>query len=132
MNKKDRQIQFFLQLFLLITGVYLITFNSWKLGSGTWENGIFEFYNEEIPVFKLTASFITGTMTLIASWVLWVRASWAYGFTLLVAGLLFSLNLIELGEIIYSDPYQAIPMVIILIVMLQSTPFLIRRAQRHA
>lgn len=131
MNKKDRQIQLFLQLFLLVTGAYILGFNFWKLSSGFWSEGIFEFYNQEVPIFKLSAGIIIGVMSIISAWVLWARASWAYGFTLLIAGFLFSYNLIALGETIYSNPYQAIPMVIILIVMLQSTPFLMRRTQRH-
>lgn len=130
MNKRDRQIQLFLQIFLIGTGIYLISLNIWKLNSGTWEEGIFEFYNKEVPVFKLGAGLITGILSLIASWALWIRASWAYGFTLLGAGFIFSYNLISLGETIYETPYHAIPMVIIVIVMLQSFPFLMRRTSR--
>ena len=131
MKKKDRQIQLFLQIFLVFTGVYLVGFNIWKLNSGIWEEGIFEFYNQEVPVFKLAAGLITGVLSLIASWALWIRTSWAHSFTLLIGGLLFSYNLISLGEAIYGTPYHAIPMVIILIVMLQSFPFLMRRTNRH-
>ncbi len=132
MKKKDRQIQLFLQVFLILAGVYLIGKNLWNLNSGLWNEGIFEFYNEEIPVFKLSAGFITGLLCLIASWALWIRAHWSYGFTLAISGLLFAYNLIGLGEIIYLNPYHAIPMVFILIVMLQSFPFLIRRSTRHS
>tara|TARA_R110000868_G_scaffold408293_7_gene691051 strand:- start:1412 stop:1810 length:399 start_codon:yes stop_codon:yes gene_type:complete len=131
MNKRDRQIQLFLQIFLLFTGVYLLGLNIWKLNSGIWEEGIFEFYNQEVPVFKLGAGLISGILSLIASWSLWIRASWAYSFTLLGAGFVFLYNLISLGEAIYSTPYHAIPMVIIVIVMLQSFPFLMRRTSRY-
>ncbi len=131
MNKRDRQIQLFLQLFLAFTGVYLVGLNIWKLNSGIWESGIFEFYNQEIPVFKLGAGLITGMVSLIASWALWLRASWAHSFALLSAGFIFSYNLISLGETIYATPYHAIPMVIIVIVMLQSFPFLMRRTSRN-
>lgn len=131
MNKRDRQIHIFLQIFLLFTGAYLVGLNIWKLNSGIWEDGIFEFYNQEVPVFKLGAGLITGVSSLIASWALWLRASWAHSFTLLIAGFIFSYNLISLGETIFSTPYHAIPMVVILIVMLQSFPFLMRRTNRH-
>ncbi|GAB5410636.1 MAG: hypothetical protein BalsKO_30010 [Balneolaceae bacterium] len=130
MNKRDRQIQLFLQVFLIFTGVYLIGLNIWKLNSEVWVEGVFEFYNQEVPVFKLAAGLITGVLSLIASWALWIRTSWAFSFTLLSSGFIFSYNLISLGETIYAIPYHAIPMVIILIVMLQSFPFLLRKTSR--
>lgn len=131
MNKRDRQVQLFLQIFLLFTGIYLISFNFWKLNSGEWPAGIFEFYNQEVPVFKLSAGLITGCLSLIASWALWIRTNWSYSFALLGGGFLFSYNLISLGETISSAPFHAIPMVIIVIVMLQSFPFLMRKTSRH-
>lgn len=131
MKRKDRQIQLFLQIFLVLSGTYIIGVNLWSLSSGVWSEGIFEFYNGEVPVFKLSAGFISGILSLIASWALWIRAHWAYGFTLIVSGLLFGYNLIGLGEAIYVNPYHAIPMVFILIVMLQCFPFLLRRTTRY-
>ncbi|MEQ9264507.1 MAG: hypothetical protein RLN81_04760 [Balneolaceae bacterium] len=131
MNTKDRQIQLFLQIFLALTGIYIITVNVWRLNLEIWDQGIFEFYNGEIPVFKVSAGFITGTTSLIASALLWMRVSLAHAFAILCSGLLFSYNLVELGEVISSNPYHAIPMVFILIVVLQSFPFLIRRTSRH-
>jgi hypothetical protein len=131
MKRKDRQIQLFLQIFLVITGLYMISINIWYINSGVWKEGIFEFYNEEVPIFKLTAGLLTGILSLIAAWALWLRVHWGYGFTLIVSGLLFSYNLIGLGEAIYVNPYHAIPMVLILVVMLQSVPFLMRRTTRH-
>ena len=131
MNKKDRQIQMFLQIFLLLTGFYIVGLNIWKLSSGVWDQGIFEFYNERLPVFDVAAGIITGTLTVFASWMMWIRVNWAYGFAMFIAGLLFCYNLSGLGAVIYSNPYHAIPMVIIVIVILQSIPFLIRRTHRH-
>ena len=131
MKRKDRQIQLFLQIFLVLAGAYLISTNLWNLNSGIWQEGIFEFYNGEVPIFKFTAGLISGILSLIAAWALWLRVHWAYGFTLIVSGLLFSYNLIGLGEAIYINPYHAIPMVFILVVMLQSFPFLMRRTTRH-
>jgi hypothetical protein len=131
MTSKDRKIQLFLQIFLLLTGIYVIGLNVWKLSSGFWEDGLFEFYNQEIPVFKVAAGAVTGLISLFTSWVLWMRVSWAYSFAMLTAGLLFAYNLLALGEVIYTNPYHAIPMVLILIVMLQSIPFLMRRTSRY-
>lgn len=132
MTSKDRKIQLLLQIFLFLTGAYVIGLNVWKLSSGHWDQGIFEFYNQEIPVFKVAAGVITGFISLISAWVLWMRVSWSYGFAMLAAGLLFGYNLLTLGEVIYSNPYHAIPMVLILVVMLQSIPFLIRRTSRYS
>lgn len=131
MNRKDRQIQLFLQVFFALTGIYIIGVTIWRLTLGIWDLGVFEFYNGELPIFKVSAGFITGITSLIASSLLWMRVSLAHGFAIFCSGLLFSYNLIELGEIIYSNPYHAIPMVFILIVVLQSFPFLIRRTNRH-
>lgn len=130
MTRRERQIQVFLQLFLLFTGLYLIGWNIWKLNSGIWDDGIFEFYNQEVPIFKVSAGFIAGFISLIASWALWMRAPWAHGFTILLTGFLFSYNLISLGETLAEAPYHAIPLVIILIVLLQSLPFLLRNSSR--
>lgn len=131
MNKKDSQIQLFLQVFLILSGVYFIGFNIWKLNSGIWDQGVFEFYHQEIPVFKLSAGLIIGILCLLASGAIWFRALWAHSFTLLISGLTFSYSLISLGEILYNMPFHSIPLVIILIVMLQSFPFLIRRTSRQ-
>ncbi|MCG8373298.1 MAG: hypothetical protein MI700_07175 [Balneolales bacterium] len=130
MNKKDRQIHFFLQLFLLITGLYILGFNVWKMNTGSWE-GVFEFYNESVPIFTLSAGFVTGMLSVLGSVFLWLRAPWAHSFCLLVVGLLFTYNLIEVGEVIYSTPYHAIPMVFVLFVVMQCIPFLIRRTHRQ-
>lgn len=132
MTNKDRKIQLFLQIFLLLSGVYIIGLNMWKLSSGFWEEGLFEFYNGELPVFKVAAGIITGFVSVITSWVLWMRVSWSYGFGMLAAGMMFGYNLLALGEVIFWNPYHAIPMVLIVIVMLQSIPFLIRRISRYA
>ena len=131
MTRRERQIQVFLQLFLLFTGMYLIGWNIWKLNSGIWNDGIFEFYNHEVPIFKVSAGLLAGTISLIASWSLWIRVAWAHGFTILLTGFLFSYNLISLGETLSDAPYHAIPLVIILIVLLQSLPFLLRNSSRY-
>ena len=82
MNKRDRQIQIFLQLFYLIAGLYLAGLNIWKLNAELWPEGIFESYNGSIPIFTLAAGFIGGILSLITSLFLWTRVSWAHGLSL--------------------------------------------------
>lgn len=130
MNKKDRQLHVFLQLFLLITGGYLVGYNIWKLSVGVWPEGIFEFHNRALPVFELSAGLITALMSLIAAILLWMRANWSYAFCLITSGLLVSYTLTELGGVIYTNPYHAIPMVLVLFVVMQTLPFLMRRSTR--
>jgi len=131
MNKKDQRIQIFLQLFLLFAGGYIAGFNIWKLASGYWSLGIFEFHLQELPVFRLIAGLIVGFTGIFASLFLWMRTSWAYSFCLLIVGLLFTYSLFELGSVVFGMPYHAIPMALILFVVMQMIPFLIRRTHRQ-
>lgn len=131
MNKRDRQIQIFLQLFYLIAGFYLAGLNIWKLNAELWPEGIFESYNGSIPIFTLAAGFIGGVLSLITSLFLWTRVSWAHGLSLFTSGLIMSYALTELGGILNRNPYHSIPLVLLVIVVLQSMPFLIRKASRQ-
>lgn len=131
MNKQDQRVQFFLQLFLLATGCYIAGFNIWKITSNFWGSGIFEFHLEELPVFSLVAGLIVGFTGIFSALFLWMRATWAYSFSLLVTGLLFIYTLFELGTVVFSMPYHAIPLSIILFVVMQTIPFLMRRTQRQ-
>ena len=131
MNKQDQRVQFFLQLFLLATGCYIAGFNIWKITSNFWGSGIFEFHLEELPVFSLVAGLVVGFTGIFAALFLWMRTTWAYSFSLLVTGLLFTYTLFELGTVVFSMPYHAIPLSIILFVVMQTIPFLMRRTQRQ-
>lgn len=131
MTHKDRKIQIFTQIFLFLTGCYFLGFNLWKLSSGFWEDGLFEFYHQEMPVFSVAAGMIAGILSLIGFAMLWLRASWAYGFCLFTSGILFSYTLMELAGVIFFNPTHAIPMVLILFVVLQTFPFLMRHTQRQ-
>lgn len=131
MNKRDRQIQFFLQLFLLLTGLYFIGYNFWKLSFGFWEHGLFEFSQERLPVFSLSAGILSGLMSITGAIALWIRTGWAYGFCLFTSGMLFSYTLLELADVVFFSPAHAIPMVLILFVVMQTFPFLIRKTHRQ-
>ena len=131
MNKRDRQIHFFLQLFTLFAGGYFLGFNIWKLATGFWQNGLFEFHLQEMPIFIVSAGIITGTMSLISSALLWMRVTLAYGFSLFTSGIMFGYTMMELSEVVFSSPMHAIPLVLILFVVMQTFPFLLRRTQRN-
>lgn len=130
MTNKDRRIQLFLQIFYLLAGVYTIISNFGALYSNRFPDDVFDYYQGDIPAFSLAAGFLTGAATIISGLTLWARVAWAYGFSLFTSGLLFCYNLEEMGNAIYRNPYEVIPMVIILIVVLQSFPFLLKRTDR--
>lgn len=130
MTNKDRRIQLFLQIFYLLVGIYIILINFGAIYSNRFPNDIFDFHSNDIPAFSLAAGFITGISSLISSLSLWTRIVWAYGFSLFTSGLLFCYNIMEMGSAIYRNPYETVPMVIILIIVLQSFPFLLKRIDR--
>ncbi|RNC83970.1 MAG: hypothetical protein ED557_09370 [Balneola sp.] len=131
MNKKERQVHFLLQFFFLLAGLYIIGFNSWLVNTSSWEEGLFEFYNQQLPVFKIIAGFVVSLGCFVSSFLLWIRSSSMYGGALFSSGILFMYVLIALGEIIYSYPTHAVPFSVIAILVLQSLPFLIRRNSRQ-
>ncbi len=121
---------FFLKLFFLLAGVYLLGFKSWNLYTGEVLSSLFELQNETVPVFDLLPRFFAGIAALVSSWALWARVSWGPGWAMFTLGLLLYGNIISLGPAIYQHPARAIPMIVIVLVVLQSFPFLIRRTHR--
>ncbi len=129
MNRKDRNIHLFLFLFLIAVGLYMTLSASWGLLTSAQQN-LFNVVNQDIPAFALIAQLLTGIVSLFSGFILWLRTSWAYSFTLFTSGLLMAFNLTNLGKAIHENPTEAIIMSVILIVVLQSLPFLIRQNQR--
>lgn len=131
MTNKDRNIKLFLQFFFIAVGIYLLTDTLTSFYSGRYTNDIFEFYNEDIPAFHIATALIAGLMSIIGGVAMWLRMNWAAALNLCVSGMLFCLNLESVGSAIYRNPYEAVPPVIILVVLLQSFPFLMRQALRN-
>lgn len=131
MNKKDRRITLFLELFFLGTGIYILGVKVWDIYAGITPSNLFGLQNETVPIFDLLPQLLAGLASLVSSWALWVRASWAPGWGVFTLGLLLYGNIISLGPAIYEHPAQAIPMIIIVLVVMQSFPFLIRQTQRY-
>lgn len=130
MNVKDRRVHLFLQLFFLLIGIYQIVKLFGGMQANNYTRGLFEFQNNELPFLVLSASLITGITSLVTSFALWTRTAWAYGFSLFTSGILFIYHLMNLGKAIDQNSYEIIPIVIVLIVILQSFPFLLRRSYR--
>lgn len=131
MKRKDRRIRFFLGLFFLASGIYIFAFKAWGLYTGIAPGNFFDFQGETIPVFNLLAQLFTGLACLIASWALWARADWGAGWGLFTSGLLLYGNIISLGPAIYQHPARAIPMVVIVLVVMQSFSYLIKNTKRY-
>lgn len=132
MNVKDRRIHFFLQLFFLLVGLYQFIMLIGELQSGQFSGNLFEFRYNDLPALSIGISLIAGFTSLVSCFSLWTRATWAYGFTLFTSGLLFSYHLLSLAPAIQQNSYEIIPIVLVLIVILQSFPFLLRRSYRSA
>lgn len=131
MNKKDRRITIFLEFFFVLTGLYLVIMQAWELYTGVVPGNLFEFSDGSIPAFDVFAQFFTGLASFIAYWTLWARATWSAGWCMFTLGLLIYHNVHALGPAIHNRPASAIPMIIILLVVMQSFPFLIRNTRRY-
>jgi len=103
--------------------------SGWELIS-TEQTELFNFENRDVPVFTFIAQLLIGLVSLFSGFILWLRVHWAFGFTLFTSGLLMAFNLTNMGRAIYENPTEAIIMAVILIIVLQSLPFLIRQNQR--
>ncbi|MDZ7716350.1 MAG: hypothetical protein U5J95_09080 [Balneolaceae bacterium] len=89
------------------------------------------FSEGSIPVFGLVAHLFAGLPCIIASWALWARVPWSAGWGMFTMGLILYGNLSSMGEAIFDNPARAIPMVIIVLVVMQSFPFMIKDIQRY-
>lgn len=131
MKKKDRRITLFLQFFFLLAGIYIIALQGVAMYNEFLSNSIFEVYNARVPAFSIFARFFAGLASLIACWTLWARISWSAGWCMFTLGLLLYHNIYALGATIHSRPAEAIPMIIIILVVMQSFPFLMKQTRRY-
>lgn len=131
MKKKERRIRLFLEIFFFIAGIYIVGAKVWGLYTGTVPGDLFKFNEGTIPVFDLVAHFFAGLSCFIASWALWARTSWAAGWGLFTMGLILYGNVSSMGSAIYNHPVRAIPMIIIVLVVMQSFPFMMKNTQRY-
>lgn len=131
MKKKDRRVTLFLQIFFLVTGIYIIGLQGFVMYDQALAGSIFEVQNARVPAFAVFARFFAGLASLIACWTLWARASWSAGWCMFTLGLLLYHNIYALGTTIHNRPAEAIPMIVIILVVMQSFPYLIRNTRRY-
>lgn len=129
MNKKDRNITIFLFIFLIVVGLYM-SIGSVIALTGTDSELLFEFANQDMPIFTYIAQLGVGLVAVFAGIAMWLRLTWAPTLALFSSGLLIAHTLNNMGKAIYDNPIQAIIMVVILIIMFQSFPFLMRSSSR--
>lgn len=131
MKRKERRVRLLLELFFIAAGLYVILIKAWGFFEGFDPNALFESRQGSIPVFNLAAHLFTGLACFIASWALWSRASWGAGWCMFTFGMLLYGNLHSIGLVISETPAQTIPMILIVLVVMQSFPFLIRETGRY-
>tara|TARA_R110002096_G_scaffold434442_2_gene656002 strand:- start:29499 stop:29894 length:396 start_codon:yes stop_codon:yes gene_type:complete len=130
MNKKDRNITNFLVFFLVTVGLYM-SISAIITLINTESGELFEFVNEDIPVFKHIAQLVVGLVSILSGFAMWMRVSWASSMAIFNSGLLIAFNLNNMGQAIYANPTRAIIMAVILIIMFQSFSFLMRSTNRQ-
>lgn len=131
MKKKDRRVRLFLELFFLAAGLYVLLFKAWDVFTSAYPGNMFESQNGIIPVFMLAAHVFTGLACFISGWALWSRVTWDAGWSIFTFGLLLYGNLHSIGANISDSPAKTIPMIIIVLIVLQSFPFLMRESGRY-
>lgn len=129
MTNKDRSINTFLSIVFIIVGLYMSVGSVQTLFSSETDT-LFRFSGQDIPAFYYLVKLGGGVISLMTGLVMWLRVSWSPGLALFTSGLLISHQLGNMGRLIYTNPVEAVAAAIILIILLQSFPYLIRRTYR--
>ena len=131
MKKKERRIRFLLKIFFVLTGLYIFAFKAWTFYLNVPPDSYFSFRDGSLPIFELVLYVFTGLACWISAWSLQRNASWENGWCMFTFGLLLYGSLNSMGPAIYQNPVRVIPMVIIILVVLQSFPFLITNNRKY-
>ncbi len=132
MTLKHRRIHLFLQIFFLLTGLYEGYHILDLFVQPDLSQTLFIPQDGQLPVITLFVHILAMVLSLFSGVSLWSRAIWAYGFSLFTSGLLFVINLFNLSAAIQDNSFHIIPIVLILLILMQSFPFLLRRSYRGA
>ncbi|MDZ7806209.1 MAG: hypothetical protein U5K71_03740 [Gracilimonas sp.] len=132
MTLKHRRIHLFLQIFFLLTGLYEGLHSIQLIMQPDLANNLFIPQNAQLPIITLAIHLLAMILSIFSGIALWSRAVWAYGVSLFTSGILFALNLFNLSAAIEENSFHIIPIIFILLVLMQSFPFLLRRAYRGA
>jgi len=120
-----------LEIFFLAAALYIFGIQLRDIYPGMETTYFFDAQKGSVPAFSVTAHLFTGLASLIASWALWLRTSWSAGWSMFTMGLLLYSNLNSLGTIVYEHPARAVPVIIMILVVLQSFPFMLKNTQRY-
>lgn len=129
MNTNDRRISLFLSISFFMIGLYMGIQSSWKIIVSE-SDSLFQFENQNILVFRYIAQLLIGLVSTLTGFAMWLRVSWSTGLAIFASGLLIAFTLNNMGRVIYSNPPEAIFMAVILIILFQSFPFLMRKTNR--
>lgn len=129
MNSNDRRIALFLSISFLIIGLYMAIQSLWNI-TVSGSDSLFQFEHQNIPAFRYITQLLIGLVSTLTGFAMWLRVSWSTGFAIFASGLLIAFTLNNMGRVIYSNPPEAIFMAIILIILFQSFPFLMRKTNR--
>lgn len=131
MKRKDRRVRLFLELFFIMAGFYVLLGQGLEIFNSAYPGNLFEAYQGTIPVFNVAVYLFAGLSCFISAWALWSRISWAAGWSMFTFGMLLYGNIQSIGTTIIQAPAQTIPMILIILVVMQSFPFLIRETRRY-
>ncbi|MFN1835616.1 hypothetical protein AB2B38_010170 [Balneola sp. MJW-20] len=130
MTSKDRKVQIFLFCFYLLTGLYLGYKSAMMILSGIESQSLFQYGEFGLPILGITISVIAAICSFISSFGLFIRVRWVYGFTLFTSGLMFCYAIENVGESLQRNPYESIPLILMIVIILQSFPFLMKKSFR--
>lgn len=130
MTSKDRKVQIFLFLFYLLTGLYLSFKSVVMTISGLEGQTLFKYGEFGLPVLNITIAAVGAICSFISSMGLFIRVRWIYGFTLFNSGLLLCYALENVGTTLQINPYESIPLILMIVIVLQSFPFLMKKSFR--
>lgn len=130
MTAKDRKVQIFLSCFYLLAACYLGFRTVTTLLLAVEQGDLFVNGAEGLPVLTVTIGLIGGIGSLVSSFGLFMRVRWINGMALFTSGLLLCYSMESLSHILKDNPYQSIPLVLMIIVILQSFSYLMKSSYR--
>lgn len=132
MTVKNRRIHLFLQIFYLLTALYEGLQVAQIIMQPDLADNLFASQGNQLLIITLLIHVLATILSVFSGIALWSRAVWAYGLSLFTSGILFAVNLFSLSFAIQENSFHIIPVVLILLVLMQSFPFLLRHSYRGA
>lgn len=130
MTAKDRKVQLLLSCFYLLAAAYLGFRSVSTLYASVEQSELFINGPQGLPVLSVTISLIGCISSLISSFGLFMRVRWVNSLALFTSGILLCYSVGNLSSILKENPYESIPLVLMVIVVLQSFSYLMRSSYR--